>query len=103
MMKILAQKSRDNSRSPMQWNDKAHAGFTQGIPWLDVARNYKEVNVCQAMADENSVFHFYRKLIALRKTLNVITDGDYLDLAPEHQTGICISASNANADADLSQ
>ncbi|MFW9738078.1 alpha,alpha-phosphotrehalase [Vibrio parahaemolyticus] len=85
MMAILAQKSRDNSRTPMQWNSLKHAGFTEGTPWLEVAQNYSEINAEAAVADLNSVFYFYKRLIELRKQVPVITDGRYEDLLPEHQ------------------
>lgn len=84
MMDILAQKSRDNSRTPMQWRDAPNAGFTQGNPWLDVAFNYPSVNAEQALADPDSVFYFYQRLIELRKQVDVITSGDYQDLLPDH-------------------
>ncbi|TMX31906.1 alpha,alpha-phosphotrehalase [Vibrio sp. Hep-1b-8] len=85
MMAILAQKSRDNSRTPMQWNDDKFAGFSKTTPWLEVAENYREVNAKSAVEDENSVFYFYHKLIELRKEWDVITTGDYLDLYPNHE------------------
>ncbi|HHC6762353.1 TPA: alpha,alpha-phosphotrehalase [Vibrio parahaemolyticus] len=85
MMAILAQKSRDNSRTPMQWNSQKHAGFTEGTPWLEVAQNYSEINAEAVVADLNSVFYFYKRLIELRKKVPVITDGRYEDLLPEHQ------------------
>ncbi|EMR9627680.1 alpha,alpha-phosphotrehalase [Vibrio parahaemolyticus] len=85
MMAILAQKSRDNSRTPMQWNSQKHAGFTEGSPWLEVAQNYSEINAEAAVADLNSVFYFYKRLIELRKQVPVITDGCYEDLLPDHQ------------------
>ncbi|MBR9787843.1 MAG: alpha,alpha-phosphotrehalase [Vibrionaceae bacterium] len=84
MMAILAQKSRDNSRTPMQWSSQPHAGFTKGTPWLEVAQNYHEINAESAVADLNSVFYFYKRLIELRKQVQVITDGSYQDLLPEH-------------------
>ncbi|MCW8330774.1 alpha,alpha-phosphotrehalase [Photobacterium sp. SDRW27] len=89
MLAILAQKSRDNSRTPMQWNDSQYAGFSKAQPWLDVAENYPEVNAEKAVADDNSVFHFYRQLIALRKDIEVITTGDYTDLMPDHDSLFC--------------
>ncbi|ELR64943.1 Trehalose-6-phosphate hydrolase [Photobacterium marinum] len=89
MLAILAQKSRDNSRTPMQWNDSQYAGFSKGQPWLEVAANYPEINADKAVADENSVFHFYRKLIAMRKEIEVITTGDYTDLMPEGDRVFC--------------
>lgn len=85
MMAILAQKSRDNSRAPMQWDGSDNAGFTQGKPWLEVAANYPQVNAKAAVEDGESVFYFYKALIELRKHLPVITDGSYLDLLPDHQ------------------
>ncbi|WP_136483581.1 alpha,alpha-phosphotrehalase [Vibrio sp. H11] len=109
MMAILAQKSRDNSRTPMQWRDALHAGFSQGQPWLDVAINYPSINAEQALADPDSVFYFYQRLIELRKQVPVITTGDYQDLLPDHpaifayqrrsstQTLICLN--NYYADA----
>lgn len=84
MLEILAQKSRDNSRTPMQWNSEPYAGFSKGQPWLEVAANYRELNALQAEQDPNSVFYFYQKLIELRKEVKVITTGDYLDLYPDH-------------------
>ena len=55
-MTILAQKSRDNARTPMQWDDSQHAGFTNGTPWIKAADNYPQINVASALADSNSVF-----------------------------------------------
>ncbi|WP_017222139.1 alpha,alpha-phosphotrehalase [Moritella dasanensis] len=91
---ILAQKSRDNSRTPIQWNSEQHAGFTKGNPWLEVAENYQDVNVEQALKDENSVFYYYQRLIALRKEIEVITTGDYTDLAPAHSQLFCYRRSS---------
>ncbi|UAB69660.1 alpha,alpha-phosphotrehalase [Vibrio sp. SCSIO 43132] len=96
MMKILASKSRDNSRTPMQWDATSHAGFTQGTPWIDVASNYTEINAVAAFEDKNSVFYFYQSLIKLRKSIPVITDGDYKDLMPTHPSIFAYSRSNAN-------
>ncbi|MEZ9447836.1 alpha,alpha-phosphotrehalase [Vibrio splendidus] len=84
MMAILAQKSRDNSRTPMQWNSEPYAGFSLSQPWLDVANNYTEINAEQALEDKDSVFYFYKALIELRKRVPVITHGSYQDLLPEH-------------------
>ncbi|WP_172564732.1 alpha,alpha-phosphotrehalase [Vibrio navarrensis] len=95
MMAILAQKSRDNSRTPMQWDGSENAGFTRGKPWLDVASNYPEVNAQAAVADLGSVFYFYKRLIELRKQVAVITDGDYLDLLPEHKQVFAYARRNA--------
>ena len=84
MMAILAQKSRDNSRTPMQWNRDLYAGFSKAQPWLEIADNYQEINAEQAEQHYDSVFYFYQQLIQLRKQIEVITTGDYLDLYPEH-------------------
>lgn len=83
-LQILAQKSRDNSRTPMQWDCSENSGFSRGITWIEVAKNYQEINVKQALADKDSVFYTYQSLIKLRKELAVLTDGDYTDLLPEH-------------------
>lgn len=66
-LKVIACYSRDNARTPMQWSDAAHAGFTTGTPWLRVNPNYSTINVAAEQKDPDSVFHFYKKLIALRK------------------------------------
>ena len=66
-LKVIARYSRDNARTPMQWSDAAHAGFTTGTPWLRVNPNYSTINAAAEQKDPDSVFHFYKKLIALRK------------------------------------
>ena len=95
IIKILAQKSRDNSRTPVQWDGSNNAGFSTGTPWIDVARNYNEINVEQALADKNSVFYTYQELITLRKKLAVLTDGDYQDLLPQHPSVWAYQRTNA--------
>ncbi len=75
--KILAQKSRDNSRTPVQWNDEKNAGFTNGTPWIDIPKNYEEINVEKALNDKNSIFYHYQKLINIRKKYDVISRGNY--------------------------
>jgi trehalose-6-phosphate hydrolase len=74
---ILKQKSRDNSRTPVQWNAEENAGFTKGTPWINVAENYREINVEEALKDSDSVFYHYQKLIQLRKHHDIITYGDF--------------------------
>ncbi|CAK9886093.1 MAG: Trehalose-6-phosphate hydrolase [Candidatus Erwinia impunctatus] len=86
---ILARKSRDNSRTPMQWNNASHAGFTTGSPWIDVCENYTDINVEKALGDPESLFYLYQKLIALRKAEPIFTLGDYDDLLPEHPSLWC--------------
>ena len=70
-------KSRDNARTPVQWDDTAHAGFTTGTPWIKVNPNYKDINAKQALADPNSIFYYYQKLIQLRKQYPIIVYGTY--------------------------
>ncbi|ENC3161880.1 alpha,alpha-phosphotrehalase [Escherichia albertii] len=82
LLAILASKSRDNSRTPMQWNNGDNAGFTTGKPWIGLCDNYQEINVETALADESSVFYTYQKLIALRKQEPILTWGNYQDLLP---------------------
>ncbi len=86
ILHILQERSRDNARTPMQWNSKQNAGFTDGTPWLSVIDNYKTVNVENALQDENSVFYHYQKLIRIRKEYKVIQDGLYIPLLQDHKT-----------------
>jgi trehalose-6-phosphate hydrolase len=84
LMAILASKSRDNSRTPMQWNAGNNAGFSEGTPWIGLCDNYQTVNAETALKDSDSVFYTYQRLIKLRKAEPVLTWGDYQDLLPEH-------------------
>ncbi|HHQ4750699.1 TPA: alpha,alpha-phosphotrehalase [Aeromonas veronii] len=84
ILAILGAKSRDNSRTPMQWSAAANVGFTQGTPWLKPAANYPEINAEAALADQHSVFWHYRDLIALRKAHPIFTQGDYQELLTGH-------------------
>lgn len=86
ILKILSHKSRDNGRTPMQWNsyDK-YSGFTQGYPWIKINSNFNTINVQDSINNKNSIFYTYKKLIALRKKYDVITWGNYLDLASNHE------------------
>ncbi|MFP7298022.1 alpha,alpha-phosphotrehalase [Neobacillus niacini] len=86
IIEILKQKSRDNSRTPVQWNANAHAGFTKGTPWIHTANNYKEINAENAMKDSDSVFYHYQELIRLRKEYDVITDGDFEWISKDHES-----------------
>lgn len=74
-LEILAARSRDNGRTPMQWDATAHAGFTAGTPWIGVVDNYETINAAAQVEDPDSVFSWYRTLIALRKTHKVISEG----------------------------
>ncbi|BBQ31554.1 alpha,alpha-phosphotrehalase [Aeromonas caviae] len=84
ILAILGAKSRDNSRTPMQWSAASNAGFTSGTPWLKPAANYPEINAEAALADQHSVFWHYRDLIALRKAHPIFTQGDYQELLAGH-------------------
>lgn len=76
-LELLRLKSRDNSRTPMQWDDSQNAGFTDGTPWISVNENHKEINAKACMEDKDSVFYYYQKLIRLRHEMPVITEGEY--------------------------
>jgi oligo-1,6-glucosidase len=76
--------SRDNARTPMQWSDAPQAGFTEGTPWIAVNPNYRQINAEAALADEHSVFHHHAKLIALRKSHDVIVYGSYQSFLDQH-------------------
>lgn len=77
MMSYLRCKSRDNARTPMQWNRNIHAGFTTGTPWIEVNPNYDQINAENEVADSNSVFHYYKRLIELRKEYDIIVYGSF--------------------------
>lgn len=77
MMRYINLRGRDTARSPMQWDSSTNAGFTAGIPWIKVNPNYKEINAADEMADPDSVFSYYKKLISLRKQEDVIVHGSY--------------------------
>ena len=86
MMRYLKEISRDNARTPMQWDDSRNAGFTDGTPWINVNPNYKEINAKAAVADPDSVFHYYQELIKLRHTLPVIVYGKFQGLLDDSET-----------------
>lgn len=87
VMQSIYIKGRDNARTPMQWDDREHAGFTTGEPWIAVNPNYKEINVKQAIQDEQSIFYYYKKLIELRKNNEIVVYGTY-DLILENNPSI---------------
>lgn len=80
---LLAAKSRDNSRTPMQWSNQPHAGFSQGTPWIACTGNYQQINVDAALDDPNSILHTYRRLIQLRRQYPILLEGSYQDLLPD--------------------
>jgi len=85
MFPKIAHKSRDNARTPMPWDASENAGFTTGTPWLSLNPNYKKINVADQLRREDSVFHYYQKLIRLRKENEIIVYGKYELLLPEDE------------------
>lgn len=96
--KALHTQSRDNVRTPMQWSAEPAAGFSTANPWINVNPNYTEINITAAELDPNSTLHYFRKLIALRKSTPVLRSGDYLDLLPEHEQLYLYRRSTPNQD-----
>lgn len=83
VMESIWARGRDNARTPMQWTAGENAGFTTGTPWLPVNENYRQINAEAELADPDSVFHYYQRLISLRKTYPVFRDGYFTLLCPE--------------------
>ena len=83
IMASLHAKSRDNARTPMQWDDTENAGFTQGTPWMRVNPNSRQINAAEELARPGSVFSYYQRLVALRKQYDIFTEGDFTLLAAE--------------------
>lgn len=81
---VLQERSRDNSRTPMQWDDSRNAGFTTGTPWIDVISNYPSINVENNKKDTTSILEHYRKLIQIRKTYSAISEGNFIPLMENH-------------------
>lgn len=90
-LRFAADLSRDNARTPMQWKDAPNAGFTTGTPWLTVNPNYSEINAEAQLADPLSVFHFYRRLIALRKVHPALRDGKLKMIDAAHDDVLCFA------------
>lgn len=86
IMESIHAKGRDNARTPMQWEDGQEAGFTSGTPWIKVNPNYQYINAKAALADEHSIFHYYRNLIALRKQYDIFWNGHYEPIMEEHES-----------------
>lgn len=77
IMQIIWRNGRDNTRTPMQWNRQKNAGFSENVPWMEVNPNYLYINVEEAKEDPNSIYHYYRKLIKLRKSSDTLIYGEY--------------------------
>lgn len=89
----VSRRSRDNARTPMQWDDSENAGFTDGTPWLPVNPDYTRVNAAAELADPDSVFHYYRKLIRIRHDSDLVVHGHYALLDPENPDLWCYTRS----------
>lgn len=85
VMESVFAKGRDNARTPMQWDASDNAGFTLGNPWIKVNPNYKDIYAQESLNNPESIFHYYRKLIRLRKDHEVIIYGDYELMHPENK------------------
>ncbi|WP_028856358.1 alpha,alpha-phosphotrehalase [Psychrilyobacter atlanticus] len=83
---ILNQRSRDNSRTPVQWNDGLNGGFSEAKPWLSCIKNYKEINAEKSLKDKNSIFYYYKKLIQLRKDYEIISNGSFDRFLENHKS-----------------
>ncbi|GIE32914.1 glucohydrolase [Actinoplanes italicus] len=85
VLKVLRARGRDNARTPMQWDDSPNAGFSTGTPWLPANPNHVEINAKAQRADPDSVFHWYRRLIELRRTEPAVAEGDFTMLLPNDE------------------
>lgn len=86
MWRYICLRGRDNARTPMQWDDSENAGFTAGTPWIMVNPNYTEINAKKELADPDSVFQYYKKLIALRRKEKIMVYGSYELLEPDSES-----------------
>ncbi len=84
-LQILAERSRDNGRTPMQWDERKYGGFSEAKPWIAVNKNYSSINVEKQKQDKDSILSYYKKLIQLRKNYPVIADGEIQFICEEHQ------------------
>lgn len=84
VMEAIYYRGRDNARTPMQWDGGREGGFTGGKPWIKINPNFKTVNVSEALLDESSIFHYYKKLIRFRKENPVLVYGRYEVILEEH-------------------
>ncbi|MEG1946419.1 MAG: alpha-glucosidase [Lachnospiraceae bacterium] len=85
-LKVCERMSRDNARTPVQWNDKVNAGFSKGLPWMKLNSNYKQINVAQQQDDPDSILHYYQKLLKLRKSEAYKEVFTYGLFEPEYET-----------------
>ena len=97
VMASIYARGRDNARTPMQWSGEENTGFTTGKPWLSVNENYKEVNAEAALADPNSTFYYYQKLIALRKEYDIFREGWFELMDPDSREVFAYTRDTDNA------
>ena len=117
VLHILQERSRDNARTPMQWDDSENGGFSDVKPWLQSAESYKRINVKKTLQDPDSIFAFYQKLIRMRKEMPVVQEGLFVPVLEDHEkvfayerrykdeTLVCINnffAEDTEIDLDLS-
>lgn len=88
-LKIIQERSRDNGRTPMQWNSDVNGGFSKEVPWINSIKNYKEINVKQQLEDRDSILNYYKELISLRKKYLVLSEGEFIPLK-DNQKGTYI-------------
>lgn len=97
IMQSVYAKGRDNARTPMQWNESPNAGFTTGTPWLKCNPNYTIINAEEALINEDSIFHYYQKLIRLRREETVLTDGSFRLLLADDTSVFAYEREDADA------
>lgn len=97
VMESIWKRGRDNARTPMQWTAGENAGFTEGKPWLTVNPNKDVINAEAALADPDSVFYYYQKLIGIRKEYDVIRSGSFTLLCPEDEKVFAYTRDTDNA------
>lgn len=97
IMRSIYAKSRDNARTPMQWNDGENAGFSTGTPWIRVNPNYREINAAKQMEEEDSIFRCYQELIRLRKEYSVFTEGKFQMLAETDENIFAYTRTDAHS------
>ncbi|MEG1291651.1 MAG: DUF3459 domain-containing protein, partial [Lachnospiraceae bacterium] len=85
-LKVCERMSRDNARTPVQWNDEVNAGFSKGLPWMKLNSNYKQINAAQQQDDPDSILHYYQKLLKLRKSEAYKEVFTYGLFEPEYET-----------------
>lgn len=96
MLHYLSLSSRDNARTPMQWDSSSNSGFTEGTPWIQIAKNYSKINAGAEQNDPDSVYSFYQKILLFRKCNHIIRDGSFNLLWPEHESIFAYSRSLEN-------